>query len=539
VTQDAPAFFTLDRGTVGTSAALVAPVDGRYRLLAAAAAPIDLEVEPVLEDLVWRVARTDAALAGSLDGWRNWSRLEVTTVRAPRALLVAAASTTGDLLERAFTAAGWMVVARRYGPDPGLVELGESCLDPTLDAVIVGGRDEVDEDERVAAHRLWARVASLARFRDDLAVIAAGPFAERPEGIPDSRLFSLPAPEQVPGTQASSLGQAAAQVGRHLVAAGGPSAADGRACLRTAVASLASVLGVTVDGVEVGAAAGSRTLVTPEGPHRHGVYAAAGLLPASLLEDDELGERTLRWSTLGGDPAARLDGLRELVLHPWAGLDHDGARLRLAALRAAIERLESAWSAGGDMHAERSAGVTVLSGGGFAMVPPAAAALAALDGIRRPGVMSILHDHAGVLAPLGALPVEDDRRRLLTDLMGDVLLPLGSAVVSGTIETPKRGRTAASVSIASTLGDQRLGLEPGQLQLVDLPPGVSARLGIDPGEGSVLGVSGHTLSMEVQGGLGGLFVDTRPVPLDLPASGEARRSQLEAWEAPAWFGSDR
>lgn len=529
----------LDRGTVGTSAALVAPVDGHYRLLAAAAAPVDVEVEPVLEDLVWRVARTDAALAGRLEGWRDWSRLEVSTVRVPRAVLVAASSATGELLERAITAAGWMVVARHHGPDPDLVGLGASCLDATVDAVIAGGRDEVDDEERVAAHRLWARVASLARFRDDLAVIAAGPFAERPEGIPDGRLYSLPAPEPVPGWQVSPLCRAAAEVGRHLVEQGRPSATDGRASLRTAIASLAAVLGVTVDGVEIGAAAGSRTLAAPDGPQRHGIYAAGGFLPTALLEDDDLGDRTLRWSTLGGDPAARLDGLRELVLHPWAGLDHDGARLRMTALRAAIDRLESAWGAASDASPERSAGVTVLSGGGFAAVPPAAAALAVIDGIRRPGVMSILHDHAGVLAPLGALPVEDDRRRLLGDLMGDALLPLGSAVVSGTIEPRKRGRSAGSVSIASALGEQRLGLEPGQLQLVDLPPGVTAHLGLDPGEGSVLGVSGRTISMEVRGGLGGLFVDTRPIPLELPPSGEARRGQLEAWEAPAWIGSDR
>jgi hypothetical protein len=45
--------------------------------------------------------------------------------------------------------------------------------------------------------------------------------------------------------------------------------------------------------------------------------------------------------------------------------------------------------------------------------------------------------------------------------------------------------------------------------------------------------------MELNGGLGGLFVDTRPIPLDLPASGEARRSAIEAWEAPAWAGSER
>ncbi len=137
------------------------------------------------------------------------------------------------------------------------------------------------------------------------------------------------------------------------------------------------------------------------------------------------------------------------------------------------------------------------------------------------------------------LPVEADRQRLLSDLMGDSLLPLGSALLTGTLEERKKDRAVAAMSIASSLGDQRLRLDPGQLQLVDLPPGVVANVGIDPGEGAVLGVSGRTVTLEVSGGLGGMFVDTRPTTLELPATGEARRSLLEDWEAPAWVGTER
>ena len=212
----------------------------------------------------------------------------------------------------------------------------------------------------------------------------------------------------------------------------------------------------------------------------------------------------------------------------------------MTAVRAALERLEDVWHGAEAERTEARAGhVTVLSGGGFAALPPAASALAVIDGIRRPGAMSMMHDHAGVLAPLGALPVEADRQRLLGDLLSDALLPLGSAVVTGAIESGRKDRGAPTMSVASALGDQRLRLEPGQLQLVDLPPGIGARLGIDPGEGAVLGVEGRTLTMEVSGGLGGLYVDTRPIPLDLPASGETRRATLEAWEAPVWAGTDR
>ena len=265
------------------------------------------------------------------------------------------------------------------------------------------------------------------------------------------------------------------------------------------------------------------------------------MLPRELLDDEDTGDAVLRWCTLGGgDPAARLDGLRDLALNPWASWGTDDLHLRMAALRGALERLETIWH-GRDPNpsGSPSAGVMVLSGGACAGLPPAAVALAVIDGVRRAGAVSLLHDHAGVLAPLGALPVEADRRRLISDLMGDGLLPLGSAIVTGTIPERKKDKSPAAMSISSALGDQRLRLEPGQLQLVDLPPGVSAHIAIDPGQGSILGSEGGTISMELNGGLGGLFVDTRPIPLDLPVGGEARRTVLEAWEAPAWVGSER
>ena len=539
MTQETPAFFTLDRGTVSTTAALIAPVDGRYRMVAAGAAPVEVDPESVLEDLAWRVARTDATVAGSMQGWREWSRLEVFSGRPPRALLLAASGETGLLLERAFVGAGWAIAGRFFGPEPDIIALGEGCLDPTTDAVVMGGRDGVDEGEAETAQRLWPRAAALARFRDDLAVIACGPFADRPEGIPDGRLFALPAPDPVPVTADSVLRDAAQQVGRHLAHRGAVPGFDARSALRASIASLSIVLGTDVDGIEIGVTAGSRTLAGPTVEQAHGVFAGAGAWPPRLLDEEDTGEAWLRWCTLGGgDPTVRLDRLRDLSLNPWASWDLDDAHLRLAALRGALERLETTWIADAAGRA-RGARVALVSGGAFAGLPPAAITLALLDGVRRAGDVRLLHDHAGVLAPLGALPVEADRQRLLADLMDDCLLPLGSAIVSGTIPERKKGKALASMSVSSVLGDQHLQLDPGRLQMVDVPPGITAQVSIDPGDGLILGREGGPITMEVRGGLGGLFVDTRPIPLDLPASGEARRSALEAWEAPVWAGSDR
>jgi hypothetical protein len=151
--------------------------------------------------------------------------------------------------------------------------------------------------------------------------------------------------------------------------------------------------------------------------------------------------------------------------------------------------------------------------------------------------VAMLHDHARVLSPLGALPVEADRQRLLADLMDDCLVPLGSALLTGRLGD--RGKGGGLMSISTPLGEDQLRLEPDDLRLVDLPPGIVARLDIDPTDGPILGVAGQRFTLEVSGGLGGLLVDTREIPLSLPASGEQRRSRLEAWEAPAWAGSER
>lgn len=539
MTQDTPAFFTLDRGTVSTAAALIAPVDGRYRMLSAAAAPAAIDPESLLEDLAWRVALTDASIGGSLEGWRDWSRLEVATKQPPRAVLVAASATTAELLRRAYVGAGWSIHAVFAGAEPDLIELGEACLDPRVHAVIVADRDGVEAEEHDAARLLWARAASLARFRDDLAVIACGSFVDRPEGIPEGRLFSLPAPAPVPMTAETGLRQAARQVGLHLVSSGRPMPTDGRTALRATIASLAVLLGNRVEGIEVGAATGSRTLAHADGELRHGVIADAALLPGALLDDEALADSVLGWSTLTGDVASRLDSLRELVLRPWAGIDRDGVHLRLAVLRAALQRLVAAWDApsNGAGPNDLGADVLVLSGGIFAALPPAAAALAVVDAIRRPGALAMLHDHARVLAPLGALPVEADRQRLLADLMDDCLLPVGSALLTGGLG--EKGKGGGSLSIRTPLGDDQLQLEPDQLRLVDLPPGIVGRLEIDPSGGPILGVQGRRLALEVSGGLGGLLVDTRQIPLALAAAGEPRRTQLETWEAPAWAGTER
>ena len=162
--------------------------------------------------------------------------------------------------------------------------------------------------------------------------------------------------------------------------------------------------------------------------------------------------------------------------------------------------------------------------------------MAVVDGMRRPGAVTLFHDHARLLGPIGALPDDGDRRRLLVDLLDDALLPLGSAIVTG--EVRGGSRAAATLRVTSRLQQHDLELAPNALRLVDLPPGVPARVEVEMRDGHVLGVRARRIALDVTGGLGGLLIDTREVPLRLPERSERRRALLEAWERPVW-GADR
>ena len=92
--------------------------------------------------------------------------------------------------------------------------------------------------------------------------------------------------------------------------------------------------------------------------------------------------------------------------------------------------------------------------------------------------------------------------------------------------------------ITSSLQQHDLELSSGALRLLDLPPGVPARVEIELREGSLLGARNRRLTLDVTGGLGGLLVDTREIPLKLPDRSERRRALLEAWERPVWAATD-
>jgi hypothetical protein len=539
------AFFAIDHGTASTAASLIAPVEGRFRLLASGVAPRGAEIEAILEDLVLRVEAIEPGLLGATTGWRRWARLESATRTPLRVLCVATTDRVGDALARMLAWRGWSIAGRVIAAHLDPLDAMSRCLAPGTDAIAVasGGRSE---DEVRLRGRLAPLLAAVVRERSDLPLLVCGP-GDWP-GLTGPAVVPLAPPDPDPALPDPALQAVMASIERRPTGGcGAPAGADappadvpdGRLAIAEAVATLAMLMDRRIEAVDIGLNGGARMLAGPLGLERQITSADAALVPiggpgacGGTVGLEASVEDIAGWSAIRTDPFTLADRLRNLRIAPWRDAAADGARLRLAALRAALARLDRTWQdrpagepvAGGDL--------LVCCGGAFAAVPPPAAVLAVVDGMRALGVRTLFHDHARLLGPIGALPDQGDRRRLLVDLLDDALLPLGSAIVTG--DGRVAGRAPISMRLTSRLARQDIELPPGDVHLVDLPPGVPAQAELASRESGLMGLRSRRVAVEVTGGLGGLLVDTREVPLRLPDRAERRRAQIEAWEQPVW-----
>jgi hypothetical protein len=96
------------------------------------------------------------------------------------------------------------------------------------------------------------------------------------------------------------------------------------------------------------------------------------------------------------------------------------------------------------------------------------------------------------------------------------------------------GRSAGRLVVRGRGGQTELNLTSGSLELVDLPPGERAVVELELREAVRLGPRTRHVAMEVAGGLGGLLVDLRDIPLGLPPRLERRRELLASWQAALW-----
>ena len=123
----------------------------------------------------------------------------------------------------------------------------------------------------------------------------------------------------------------------------------------------------------------------------------------------------------------------------------------------------------------------------------------------------------------------------MADLRDELLVPLGSVLMPAAFFGTRAG---GRLALHGSTGTVELDLVPGGLELVDLPPGEQAVVEAQFRDPVDLGRPGRRFAAEVTGGLGGLLVDLRDIPLRLPDRPDRRRDVLAAWQAAVWTGLD-
>jgi hypothetical protein len=159
--------------------------------------------------------------------------------------------------------------------------------------------------------------------------------------------------------------------------------------------------------------------------------------------------------------------------------------------------------------------------------------------MRRPGATQLAVDHARLLGPIGTIDDPDERRDLLSDLADDLMAPIGSLLVVASVPA-SRGK-ASRVGRLTLDGDRhgRHELNGGEVVFVDLAPGDRALATLDFKDPVRVGHRGRRIAMSVSGGVAGLAIDLREVPLRLPERRDRRRAALAAWGELAWPGDER
>ncbi len=563
------AFFTLDLGAATAAAALVGHIGGRWRLLAAAAGPAAVGPEPLLDLLAGRLRAADPealaeiaprSSAGSASDPADWPRL-VARSTPPAALAALAASRRQRLLlERAARRAGWRVLGASLDESDGLA-LSRLALSADVSAILVGSDEPPGGDERDGLPELIALAGAASRRRPDLRVVLAGGAtlhaasfrASTPAGPPSGAEPAAPggsALERIAGEgngrevllaagagAAGGSGRSEGEELRELLAAVRSRPDDARRGIARATEALAHLFDRTVETVEIGLDGGLRSRAAPAG-EAHGRVAArrvesavAALVPAD--PDESVVDGILAWSTVPLDRYRLGDRLLELRLAPWSEADGEGALLRVAAARAALERLVAQSP---EIEALPPPDLTIAAGGVWAVAPPPVVALVVADHVRRAGTTQLALDHARLLGPLGTIEDDGELRAVLTDLAQDLLAPLGSLILPAGL---RAGRSAGRLVVHAEAGATELDLVPGGLELVDLPPGQAATAELDFRDAVRLGTRGRRFATRVSGGLGGLLVDLRDVPLRLPERPERRRELLDAWQSALWTGLRR
>lgn len=560
MTTQPHAFLTIDHGSATVSVALIGRAGGAWRLIGSLAIPAGADLDPAVDLLVQRAIAADPDVADGLGiiglPRADFPILEVRSRRPRRLAVVAGAERTLAGLVATAGRSGWRVTgASAETTDP--LAMTRLLLDRTVEAIVVGAGDPPRPDERGAIRELATLVAAVATRRPEVPIILSGSMSEALDVFGDvsarpGEVVLAPAAQTKQGTTrrigtaaitgssvkptttAATELEATDPLADLLLELALP-ADDPRRALGTGTRTLAELLDRRVEAIVLGHDAAARAVAVPGSGGQPSTVRLAVVPSAAVAPDDPddaVVDGVIAWSTMPTDRHRLRDRLRELRIAPWSDAAGDGAALRMAAARAALVRLAEATSRFDDGPVPD---LVVAASGVWTSVPAPAVALAHIDVLRRPGASQYALDHARLLGPLGAIPDAGERKVLFMDLVDDLLAPLGSVVTPAGL---RAGKSIGSVVVHARDGISELELTPGGLELVDLPPGSTAVAEFKFRERVRLGGRGKHFAIDVAGGLGGLMVDLRDVPLKLPDRADRRRDLLAAWQSAMWAGSE-
>jgi hypothetical protein len=532
VSSDPRAFLALDVGAATTSAALIGRVAGHWRLVGSASLPSDVPEDAIADNLVSRLEAADPGLASELGLREDASALPRVTARsAPTSRLAVVAVTERALgpLVAAADRSGWRTTAASLERGNAL-ELTTLLLDRSVSTVLAGAAEPPSGDERSGLAELAALVAAAATRRPELRVVLAGGLGQQ---MPRFAGGDGDAPREVLLAPAATAGTPPGSALRDVLDGLRGPADDSRRAFLAGSLSLAEALDRRIETIDIGFDAAIRVVAVPGTAGAPATASWAAIADAALVprdSDESVVDGVMSWSTTAIDRHRLRDRLHELRLAPWGDTAGHGAPLRLAAARAALERLVRATP---ELDALPPSDLVVVAGGAWAVAPGPAIALAVADVVRRAGACQIAWDHARLIAPLGTIEDAVERRTMFADLADDLLAPLGSVVMPQGLKT---GRSTGRLVVHGRTGSTELDLVPGGIELVDLPPGESAVAEFQFREAVRLGTRGKHFAVDVAGGLGGLLVDLRDVPLQLPDRPDRRRELLAGWQEALWAG---
>ncbi len=192
----------------------------------------------------------------------------------------------------------------------------------------------------------------------------------------------------------------------------------------------------------------------------------------------------------------------------------------------------------GDTFSQQQSGQTIVdnrkldllvgSGGVLSHAPRMhQTALLLIDSFQPEGVTTLAKDSIFMMPHLGVL-AQVHPRASMEVFDRDCLIYLGTCVAAKGLG--KQGKPCFSFSIRGQTLNESGTMSFGDLKLLPLGPGETARITLEPARGFDVGAGpGRKFEKDVRGGTVGLVLDARGRPLELPAERGACRSAIARW----------